>query len=102
MSSLGTTASARKQIKERKKYAQYLYSFKGIEVGDKLEALDFCAQGIFKFSSLCQHCSSNCHMSLSCKFHPNRIVASYNYDCHIFDYVEIIEEPMLYLETLNL
>ena len=95
--------AARKQIEERGKiYAQYRYSFKGIEVGDKLEALDYCAKGIFAYQSFCEHCKSNFHLSFSCKFHPNPIVASYNRDCYIFDYVETIEELMLYFRTSEL
>ena len=49
-------------------YAQYQYSFKGIEMGDKLEALYIYAKGIFAYPSSCEHCKSKCHMRFSCKF----------------------------------
>lgn len=69
---------------------------------DILRALDYCAEGIFAYSLFFERCKSNAHMSFSCKFRPNVVVASYNRDDYIFVYVEITEELMLNFRTSEL
>jgi hypothetical protein len=92
---------AMKQTEERGTiYAQHQHSAKGIEVGEKLEALDIIAKDILILS--CKNCKSICHMTYNCKFHPITFIASYNRKCLPSECVEYVEELILIYRTLEL